>query len=434
MAGPRLISIKNTFIEVHEAAPAFELARQLSDPSPQRSLQADFFALESLSDPDEDLAGRDPGSQESTGGSCSASASVKQDEQDAQEFQEKEVKVVKVECSPSPPPSQQQAPAERKGKGAQKGQGKGSEERQRTQAPPQWEGATTVMMRNLPNKYKQQMLLDEIAYHGFHPTKDLDFFYLPMDHNAKANLGYCFINFVDPAPAWAFAQCFEGKKMRYFHSNKVVVVMPASMQGFERNYAYYATSRVAQAEDPQYRPLFFRQPNERADGQALQTPRAAGGNGNGARGRDGKGRQSAQQAGGRERQNKRNKGVSNGDNASLAALHEAGNKVLNGTWQGADSNGYSADTSGAANGANTARGCNLCGAPVVGSERLCGQCGYGGQGMPQSGSWADMMPYCQQGQMMVPVQDLDYSCWHEAAWNYSEQGSDYNGGLQVAPR
>merc|ERR1719277_228622 len=30
------------------------------------------------------------------------------------------------------------------------------------------------------------------------------------------------------------------------------------MQGFEKNYAYYSSTRVAQAEDPQYRPIFTR--------------------------------------------------------------------------------------------------------------------------------------------------------------------------------
>uniref|UniRef100_A0A7S3SZF3 Mei2-like C-terminal RNA recognition motif domain-containing protein n=1 Tax=Strombidinopsis acuminata TaxID=141414 RepID=A0A7S3SZF3_9SPIT len=134
-----------------------------------------------------------------------------------------------------------------------------------TRKEPPWTDVTTVMMRNLPNKYTQQMLLEELADSGFRLQADLDFFYLPMDHSNAANLGYCFINFVETAMANAFAAAFQGKKMRRFNSNKTVVVMPASIQGFDRNYAYYSSTRVAQAEDPQYRPLFLRPP---PDGQA----------------------------------------------------------------------------------------------------------------------------------------------------------------------
>jgi len=127
-----------------------------------------------------------------------------------------------------------------------------------TRKEPPWTDVTTVMMRNLPNKYTQQMLLEELADSGFRLQADFDFFYLPMDHSNAANLGYCFINFVETAMANAFAAAFQGKKMRRFNSNKTVVVMPASIQGFDRNYAYYSSTRVAQAEDPQYRPLFLK--------------------------------------------------------------------------------------------------------------------------------------------------------------------------------
>jgi len=128
-----------------------------------------------------------------------------------------------------------------------------------TKKEPPWQDVTTVMMRNLPNKYRQQMLVDELQDAGFRLQADFDFFYLPMDHSNAANLGYCFINFVEPHMANAFAAAFQGKKMRRFNSNKTVVVMPASIQGYERNYRYYSSTRVAKAEDPAYRPLFLKQ-------------------------------------------------------------------------------------------------------------------------------------------------------------------------------
>ena len=44
--------------------------------------------------------------------------------------------------------------------------------------PPDWAAVTTVMMRNLPNKYTQHMLLMEVNSCGFFGT--FDFLYLPI--------------------------------------------------------------------------------------------------------------------------------------------------------------------------------------------------------------------------------------------------------------
>jgi hypothetical protein len=52
---------------------------------------------------------------------------------------------------------------------------------------------TTIMIKNIPNKYSQSMLLDLIdKQHRMH----YDFFYLPIDFKNKCNMGYAFINFV----------------------------------------------------------------------------------------------------------------------------------------------------------------------------------------------------------------------------------------------
>merc|ERR1719401_427232 len=125
--------------------------------------------------------------------------------------------------------------------------------------PLEWANTTTVMMRNLPNKYTQRMLLTEINHTGFLGT--FDFLYLPIDPETTANRGYSFLNFIDPGFAWMFKMSYEDRKMNRFNSNKVVSVVPATLQGFEANYAHYAAARVNRG-DPAARPLFLREPKQ----------------------------------------------------------------------------------------------------------------------------------------------------------------------------
>jgi len=121
---------------------------------------------------------------------------------------------------------------------------------------PEWANVYTVMMRNLPNKYTQHMLLEELNKSGFLGT--FDFLYLPIDPDTNANRGYAFINFISPGSAWMLRMTYEGRKMSRFNSDKVVSVSPAALQGFEANYAHYSTARVSRG-DPALRPLFLRE-------------------------------------------------------------------------------------------------------------------------------------------------------------------------------
>jgi len=124
--------------------------------------------------------------------------------------------------------------------------------------PPDWSHVTTVMMRNLPNKYTQRMLLTEVNQSGFLGT--IDFFYLPIDNETDANRGYGFLNFIAPYYAWTFRNMFEGRRMSRFNSAKFVSVTPATLQGFQANYAHYSSARVNRG-DPSARPLFLREPS-----------------------------------------------------------------------------------------------------------------------------------------------------------------------------
>lgn len=72
---------------------------------------------------------------------------------------------------------------------------------------------TTVMIKNIPNKYDMTMLLSEINKN--HAGK-FDFFYLPIDYINHCNVGYAFINFIHSIFILDFFYEFENKKWPIF--------------------------------------------------------------------------------------------------------------------------------------------------------------------------------------------------------------------------
>jgi len=87
---------------------------------------------------------------------------------------------------------------------------------------------TTVMIKNIPNKYTQKMLLQKIneTHKG-----QYDFFYLPIDFKNQCNVGYAFINFMHPACILEFHQELDGKKWQRFNSEKVCQITYGRLQG-----------------------------------------------------------------------------------------------------------------------------------------------------------------------------------------------------------
>jgi hypothetical protein len=74
------------------------------------------------------------------------------------------------------------------------------------------------MIRHIPNKYTVSSFLDEINVEF---KNKYDVFYLPIDFQNKCNLGFAFINFIDPMHVILFYDRYRGKKWQKFKSEKV---------------------------------------------------------------------------------------------------------------------------------------------------------------------------------------------------------------------
>jgi hypothetical protein len=131
-----------------------------------------------------------------------------------------------------------------------------------------WEGKTTVMVRNIPNLYTQKTLLSEVCRRGF--AGSYDFFYLPMDFNKNSNAGYAFANFVDVEAVAKFREEFDNKRLDLAPgSTKFIQVVPATLQGYEANYQHFAHSAVFNHHRQEHAPVFVK------EGKILSTSKAS---------------------------------------------------------------------------------------------------------------------------------------------------------------
>lgn len=81
------------------------------------------------------------------------------------------------------------------------------------------DGRTTVMLRNIPNKYCQRYLLRHFASRGL--DGEFDFVYLPIDFRSRCNLGYAFVNVLRPEAVAAFHAEYHGLQWEAASCTKV---------------------------------------------------------------------------------------------------------------------------------------------------------------------------------------------------------------------
>ena len=87
---------------------------------------------------------------------------------------------------------------------------------------------TTLIIRNIPNKYTIPLLLIELNedFRG-----KFDTIYLPQDKIRDSNLGFGFINFINPFHLIIFYEKFMGKKWNFFNSQKKCFLAYSNYQG-----------------------------------------------------------------------------------------------------------------------------------------------------------------------------------------------------------
>lgn len=122
---------------------------------------------------------------------------------------------------------------------------------------------TTLMIKNIPNKYTSKMLLAAIdeTHSGTY-----DFVYLPIDFKNKCNVGYAFINMVSPSHIISFYEAFNGKKWEKFNSEKVATLAYARIQGKVALITHFQNSSLMN-EDKWCRPILFQSGAQENDDQ-----------------------------------------------------------------------------------------------------------------------------------------------------------------------
>ena len=117
---------------------------------------------------------------------------------------------------------------------------------------------TTIMIKNIPNKYTISSFLAEINA-NFKYTYDI--FYLPIDYVNKCNLGFAFINFVEPFHIILFYELYRGKKWKKFNSDKICELLYAKFQGKKELIAHFEKGKVLSMDSEDKRPLILPTPN-----------------------------------------------------------------------------------------------------------------------------------------------------------------------------
>lgn len=113
---------------------------------------------------------------------------------------------------------------------------------------------TTVMIRNIPNKYNQTLMVKMLEDCGF--AGKFDFFYLPIDFRNRCGLGYAFVNMLSSSDAADLYKAFHNKRWDECISKKVCQITYARVQGRDNLVQHFKASKFP-SDDAQYQPLVY---------------------------------------------------------------------------------------------------------------------------------------------------------------------------------
>ncbi|KAG6766358.1 hypothetical protein POTOM_030435 [Populus tomentosa] len=153
---------------------------------------------------------------------------------------------------------------------------------------------TTVMIKNIPNKYSQKLLLNMLDNHCIHCneqiangddeplvlwhsskskcSRQLSFIYsgtgvVPLlnifvcENSNKCNVGYGFVNLTSPQAAWRLYKAFHNQHWEVFSSRKICAVTYARVQGLEALKEHFKNSKFP-CEMDHHLPVVFSPPRD----------------------------------------------------------------------------------------------------------------------------------------------------------------------------
>ena len=103
---------------------------------------------------------------------------------------------------------------------------------------------TTVMIRNIPNKYNDELLNDALAeFHGKY-----DCLFMPYAYEKNLNFGYALINFTNPLYILYFYEKFNRKKWVHIESSKICELNYSKFQGIkeiQKHFKNFKDSKIS---------------------------------------------------------------------------------------------------------------------------------------------------------------------------------------------
>jgi hypothetical protein len=111
---------------------------------------------------------------------------------------------------------------------------------------------TTLMVRNIPLDYTQEMLAEEWPC-----DQSYDFLYLPCSLSAERNLTYAFINFYTEQAAFAFQKRWHKKRLCRFDSRKALNVGISSVQGRDASIWLMKQKRANERKCKKTQPIIY---------------------------------------------------------------------------------------------------------------------------------------------------------------------------------